>query len=70
MNDDFFSEKCSFFDKSKTTAQIIKNFYAAIREAAGEYIILMGCNTLSHLSAGMFDIQRTGDDTSGKERCV
>lgn len=25
----------------------------------------MGCNTISHLSAGIFEIQRTGDDTSG-----
>ena len=55
----------SFYDKTKTTAQIIKNLYAAIREAAGEDILIMGCNTMSHLSAGVFDIQRTGDDTSG-----
>ena len=67
MNGDIFANECSFFDRTKTTAQIIKNFYAAIREAAGEDIILMGCNTMSHLSAGIFDIQRTGDDTSGKE---
>ncbi len=42
-------------------------FYNAIREAAGEDVLIMGCNTLSHLSAGVFDIQRTGDDTSGLE---
>ena len=29
--------------------------------------MIMGCNTFSHLSAGIMDIQRTGDDTSGKE---
>ena len=27
----------------------------------------MGCNTMSHLSAGLFELQRTGDDTSGVE---
>lgn len=54
-----------FFDKTKTTAQIIKGLYYAIREAAGEDVLIMGCNTMSHLSAGIFDLQRTGDDTSG-----
>lgn len=56
-----------FHDKTKTTAQIIKNFYKAIREGAGEDTLIMGCNTVSHLSAGIFDIQRTGDDTSGTD---
>lgn len=56
-----------FSDRTKTTAEIVKHFYEAIREAAGEDVLIMGCNTISHLSAGIFDIQRTGDDTSGKE---
>ncbi|MDD4688463.1 MAG: alpha-galactosidase [Eubacteriales bacterium] len=55
------------FDKTLTNAQIIKIFYYAIREAAGEDVLIMGCNTIAHLSAGIFDIQRTGDDTSGYE---
>jgi alpha-galactosidase len=55
-----------FNDKSKTTAEIINNLYQAIRKAAeGMYII--GCNTMSHLSAGVFELNRIGDDTSGKE---
>jgi alpha-galactosidase len=28
---------------------------------------LIGCNTVSHLSAGLFELNRTGDDTSGRE---
>jgi alpha-galactosidase len=28
---------------------------------------LIGCNTISHLSAGLFELNRIGDDTSGKE---
>lgn len=56
-----------FSDHSKTTAEIIKNMYIAIREAAGDDVIIMGCNTIGHLSAGIFEIQRTGDDTSGIE---
>ena len=30
-------------------------------------MLILGCNTVSHLSAGIFDMQRTGDDTSGKD---
>lgn len=56
-----------FADKTKTTAQIIKNFYETLRNAAGDDVLLMGCNTISHLSAGIFELQRTGDDTSGIE---
>lgn len=56
----------SFNDKSKTTAEIINNLYRAIREAAGD-MYLIGCNTMSHLSAGVFELNRIGDDTSGKE---
>lgn len=53
-----------FYDKTKTTAELIKQFYAAIREAA-KGAVLIGCNTVSHLSAGVFELMRTGDDTSG-----
>ena len=65
MTEDIFRDKIEFYDKTKTTAQIIKNLYLTIREAAGDDVLVMGCNTVSHLSAGIFDIQRTGDDTSG-----
>lgn len=57
--------ECNFHDRTKTTAEIIKNMYSAMREAAGDDVLLMGCNTFGHLSAGFVDIQRTGDDTSG-----
>ena len=30
-------------------------------------MILIGCNTMSHLSAGIFELNRIGDDTSGKD---
>jgi len=56
----------SFNDKTKTTAEIINHLYGAIREAAGS-MYLIGCNTISHLSAGVFELNRIGDDTSGKE---
>ncbi len=55
-----------FHDRSKTTAEVVLQLYQKIREAAGD-IYLIGCNTISHLSAGIFELNRTGDDTSGKE---
>jgi alpha-galactosidase len=56
----------SFYDKTKTTAEVMLNLYHAIREAAGD-MYLIGCDTMSHLSAGVFEMNRVGDDTSGKE---
>ncbi len=49
-----------------TTAEVIDDLYRTIRDAAGESLII-GCNTVSHLSAGRFEICRVGDDTSGTE---
>jgi len=53
-------------DRSKTNAEIILQLYKAIRAAAGKTYII-GCNTISHLSAGLFELNRIGDDTSGNE---
>ena len=55
-----------FNDRSKTNAEILLELYRTIRRAAGK-MLLIGCNTMSHLSAGIFELNRTGDDTSGKE---
>ncbi|HYX06585.1 MAG TPA: hypothetical protein VE912_07605 [Bacteroidales bacterium] len=55
-----------FHDDSVTNAEIILGLYRAIREAAGE-TYLLACNTISHLAAGICEIQRIGDDTSGHE---
>lgn len=55
-----------FYDKSKTNAEIINHLYHSIRQAAGSMYII-GCNTMSHLAAGLFELNRIGDDTSGKE---
>lgn len=66
MKDSFTQEGWQYHDNSRTTAEIIKQLYEAIREAAGDMYII-GCNTLSHLSAGLFELCRIGDDTSGRE---
>lgn len=56
----------SMYDKSRTNAEIILNMYKTIREAAGGTYVI-GCDTISHLSAGLFELNRIGDDTSGNE---
>ena len=50
----------------RTTAEVIAELYRTIRRAAGDSLVI-GCNTVSHLSAGQFEICRIGDDTSGTE---
>ena len=57
----------NFHNQSKTNAEIISDLYGAIRGAAGEKTLIIGCNTVGHLAAGIFEIQRTGDDVSGIE---
>ena len=55
-----------FADRTRTTMEIILDLYRAIREAADSMLVL-GCNTISHAAAGLCEVQRTGDDTSGRE---
>ena len=50
--------------RMRTTAEIILELYQIMRQAAGDMVIL-GCNTFGHLSAGIFEACRVGDDTSG-----
>ena len=57
----------AFADRTRTTAEIISDLYRTIREAGGDGLIIDGCNTVSHLSAGVFDLCRIGDDTSGEQ---
>ena len=66
MGRQMFEGQWHFSDRTRTTAEIILSLYRAIRRGAGDAIII-GCNTVSHLAAGIFELQRTGDDTSGME---
>lgn len=56
-----------FFDQSKTTAEIIIAFYKTIQDATQGKALILGCNVIGHLGAGLIHINRTGDDTSGVE---
>lgn len=66
MKDTFTAPGWKFYNQTKTNAEIMNQLYGCIREAAGDMYII-GCNTASHLSAGVFELNRIGDDTSGKE---
>ncbi len=66
MEDGLTTPGWQFNDNTKTNAEIILNLYNNILEAAGG-MYLIGCNTISHLSAGIFELNRIGDDTSGKD---
>ena len=54
-------------DSSRTTVEVVKDLMRTMREAAGPDVVLIGCNGLNHLVAGLFELQRIGDDTSGRE---
>jgi len=56
----------SLHDRSRTNAEVIAALYALLRDAAGERTLLDGCNTVSLMGQGIFDLQRSGDDTSGR----
>ena len=57
--------KHKLYDNTKTTATIIKNLYRAIQNGAADADVI-GCNTISHLTAGIHTVYRTGNDTSGQ----
>lgn len=52
-------------DRTRTTAELLVALYRAVAEAAGDALVI-GCNTVGHLAAGLVEVQRTGDDTSGR----
>ena len=54
-----------FFDNTLTTATAIKKLYEAIQRGAGDADVI-GCNTVSHLTAGIHSTYRVGNDTSGR----
>jgi alpha-galactosidase len=66
MGPDLTDRGWHFQNRGKTTAEIILDLYRAIRRGAGD-AVLIGCNTIGHLAAGLVEAQRIGDDTSGQE---
>lgn len=66
MNESITAPGWHFKDRSITNAEIILFLYRTIRAASLD-MYLIGCNTFGHLSAGIFELNRIGDDTSGNE---
>ncbi|MBO5338958.1 MAG: alpha-galactosidase [Clostridia bacterium] len=66
MQDKITWDKWGFYDKTRTSAEIVKNFYKTIKDHANGAVII-GCNCIGHLCAGLHQLNRTGDDTSGFE---
>ena len=54
-------------DRSQTNAEVLVALYGLIRDSVGDAVKVNGCNTVGHLGQGIFDLQRIGDDTSGRQ---
>lgn len=65
MKDGVTADGWAFSDRSRTSAEIMVDFYRCVSEEAGDDCVIIGCNTFSHLCAGIYGLNRTGDDTSG-----
>ncbi|WP_329352089.1 hypothetical protein OG226_42630 [Streptomyces sp. NBC_01261] len=53
-------------DRSRTGAEILVRLYRTIVEAAGDDAVVIGCDTVGHLAAGLTTVRRCDDDTSGR----
>lgn len=62
-----FAERRRWRDRSRTSAERMKELYRAMREAAGDDITIIGCGAFGHLAAGLFEVNRVGFDTSGRD---
>lgn len=67
MKGEMIADGWAFADRGRTTAEVILDLYRDIRQAAGKDTLVLGCNTIGHLAAGLFELQRIGDDTSSKD---
>jgi alpha-galactosidase len=54
-------------DDSRTTAEVLLDLFRTMREGAGDDVVIIGCNALNHFAAGIFELQRSGNDTSGRD---
>lgn len=52
-------------DRTLTNAEILTRLYETIAAAAGDAVVI-GCNTVGHLAAGLVHAQRVGEDVSGR----
>lgn len=55
-----------FADRTRTTAEIITDLYRLLRGSSGTGSMMLGCNAFGHLVSGHAELQRIGDDASGR----
>ena len=67
IDESVFKTRRPWRDRSRTSAERMLDLYRALREAAGDEITLIGCGAFGHLAAGLFEVNRIGFDTSGRE---
>ena len=65
-HDRYIQDDRAWRDDSRTMAEVMRDLYGTMKDAAGDDVVIIGCNALNHLAAGVFELQRTGNDTSGK----
>lgn len=65
MGDRVFHSDMKWQDDTRTSAEVMLDLHRTMRAAAGDDMVIIGCNALNHLVAGLFELQRTGGDTSG-----
>jgi alpha-galactosidase len=65
--DRYIQDRRAWRDTSRTTAEVMLDLYRIMKDAAGDGVVIIGCNALNHLAAGVFELQRTGNDTSGRK---
>ena len=61
------SRPLNWRSRSRTSCEVMKDLYSVMREAAGDDMIIIWCNAMNHLAAGLFELQRVGNDTSGRD---
>jgi len=54
-------------DRTRTNAEIVRDQYQAIEKAREKIALSWVATPWGHLAAGIFESQRIGDDTSGRE---
>lgn len=63
----FVQDDRAWRDDTRTTAEVLRDLYRAMKRAVGDDVVIIGCNALNHLAAGVFELQRAGNDTSGMD---
>ena len=56
----------AYAHRDQTNAEIAMDFYRIVKDNTNG-AVLIGCNSVGHLGAGLFHVHRSGNDTSGRK---